>query len=70
MTENIPVSSPSSEENACELNFVNTTKCLETGRFVVAISLKMFVESLGECFDQAKSRFISLERKLLKRSAT
>lgn len=57
-----------SEENACEKHFIETTKRDSDGRFVVSIPLKEDVETLGDSFKMAQKRFFSLERKLERES--
>lgn len=55
--------SQSAEERACENSFtVNTTRNND-GRFVVTIPLKQDPKVLGDSFEMAKRRFLSLERK-------
>ncbi|KAJ8719806.1 hypothetical protein PYW08_011981 [Mythimna loreyi] len=55
--------SQSAEERACEHSFtVNTTRDKE-GRYVVTIPLKQDPLVLGDSFEMAKRRFLSLERK-------
>nr|XP_049706201.1 uncharacterized protein LOC126056614 isoform X3 [Helicoverpa armigera] len=55
--------SQSAEERACEKSFtVNTTRNND-GRFVVTIPLKQDPQVLGDSFEMAKRRFLSLERK-------
>ncbi|XP_066261289.1 uncharacterized protein [Euwallacea similis] len=54
----------SEEELACEEHFKkNTTRC-EDGSFVVRLPLKLEVSKLGSSFEQAKRRFLNLERKM------
>ncbi|XP_066260433.1 uncharacterized protein [Euwallacea similis] len=54
----------SEEELACEELFKkNTTRC-EDGSFVVRLPLKLEVSKLGSSFEQAKRRFLNLERKM------
>lgn len=53
----------SSEERACEQSFLETTTRKKDGRFVVTMPLKEDPSVLGDSFQMAKCRFISLERK-------
>lgn len=53
-----------SEERACEQNYKTTTRRNADGRFVVTIPLKESPEALGNSFEMAKRRFLSLERRL------
>lgn len=53
----------SPEEKTCENHFVETVKRDTDGHFIVKIPLKESVEKLGESYDSAKNRFLSLERK-------
>lgn len=53
-----------SEENACEDHFIQTTKRDVDGRFIVSIPIKESPEVLGNSFEIARRRFLSLERKL------
>lgn len=52
------------DERKCEEIFTNTTIRDSTGRFVVRIPLRESADALGDSFYMAKSRFLSLERKL------
>ncbi|XP_049874134.1 uncharacterized protein LOC126372431 [Pectinophora gossypiella] len=52
------------EERACENHFVQTTKRESDGRFCVQIPFKESPSLLGESYEQAKRRFISLEKRL------
>lgn len=54
----------SSDDAACEEHYVRNTTRTEDGRFVVTMPFKEPVEKLGESFENAKKRFLSLERKL------
>ncbi|XP_036318984.1 uncharacterized protein LOC118733619 [Rhagoletis pomonella] len=54
------------EDLACENLFVETTKRESDGRFSVRIPLKESADVLGDCFEIAKSRFLSLESRLRK----
>lgn len=54
----------SKEEEECEAHFVKTTKRESDGTFVVSIPLKDCPEKLGDSYDQAERRFLTLERKL------
>ncbi|XP_047986591.1 uncharacterized protein LOC125226606 isoform X1 [Leguminivora glycinivorella] len=51
------------EERACEENFYRTTTRNEDGRFIVTMPLKEDPAVLGDSFQRAKCRFLSLERK-------
>lgn len=53
-----------SEERECEKHFVATTYRNSDGRFVVSVPLKQPTTALGETYKMAKSRFLSLERRL------
>ncbi|XP_030746008.1 uncharacterized protein LOC115874849, partial [Sitophilus oryzae] len=53
----------SNEEKLCEEEFVRTFKRDSEGRFVVTIPLKQGPEVLGDKYDIAKPRFLSLERR-------
>ncbi|XP_031334918.1 uncharacterized protein LOC116164833 [Photinus pyralis] len=52
------------EEKACEAHYKQTTRREYDGRFVVSIPLKETADKLGDSFEQAKKRFLALERKL------
>ncbi|KAJ8736653.1 hypothetical protein PYW08_007309 [Mythimna loreyi] len=52
------------EENACENLFTQTVKRVDNGRFSVQIPLREPAEVLGDSYEVAKTRFLSLERKL------
>lgn len=56
----------SQEDKICETIFSNTTQRDKDGRFVVDLPLKADLDSinLGDSFDSAKRRFLSLERRL------
>ncbi|XP_052749871.1 uncharacterized protein LOC128200456 [Galleria mellonella] len=54
------------DERQCEESFINTTKRDSNGRFAVRIPLKESADALGDSYEKAKSRFLSLERKLNK----
>lgn len=51
------------QESICEQHFLKTTTRLNDGRFVVQIPLKQSAESLGDSYEEAYQRFLSLERK-------
>ncbi|KAL0829475.1 hypothetical protein ABMA28_004237 [Loxostege sticticalis] len=53
----------SPEERACEQSFLLNTTRKEDGRFVVTMPLKEDPSVLGDSFQQAKCRFLSLERR-------
>ncbi|KAJ8952342.1 hypothetical protein NQ318_017236 [Aromia moschata] len=57
--------SKSADEIACEEHFINTTKRDKDGRFIVTLAIKLSVEHLGDSFEIAKKRFLSLELKCL-----
>lgn len=52
------------EDRRCEEFFVSTTTRDSSGRFSVRIPLKEPANALGDSYENAKSRFLSLERKL------
>lgn len=54
------------EQQSCESHFVENTKLLPIGRFQVMFPFKETPSSLGSSYDNAKRRFLSLERKLWK----
>ncbi|XP_052738126.1 uncharacterized protein LOC128198186 [Bicyclus anynana] len=56
--------SMSLEERACEKIFKDTTRRDKDGRFIVTIPLKETPEVLGDSYNLAKVRFLSLERRL------
>ncbi|CAK1583524.1 unnamed protein product [Parnassius mnemosyne] len=56
----------SPEERACEQSFLTNTGRSENGSFVVSMPLKNDPSVLGESFQMAKCRFLSLERKFLR----
>lgn len=53
----------SAEERACEEHFLRTITRGKDGRFIVKIPLKQSPEVLGESYQMAKVRFLSLERR-------
>ncbi|KAJ2951417.1 hypothetical protein O0L34_g13561 [Tuta absoluta] len=53
-----------SDEQACEELFAETTIRKSDGRFVVTIPLKESPDALGDSYYLAKKRFLSVERKL------
>lgn len=53
----------SSEEKACEESFKLNTIRNENGQFIVTIPLKNDTDVLGESYDMAKRRFLSIERR-------
>lgn len=62
--ETVTVHKPvSKEEQECESNFIQTTTRENDGRFIVTIPLKESPQKLGSSYEQALSRFISLERR-------
>ncbi|XP_052757236.1 uncharacterized protein LOC128202123 [Galleria mellonella] len=52
------------DEHTCEHLFDTTTKRNADGRFLVRIPLQQSADHLGDSYALAKSRFLSLERKL------
>jgi len=54
------------EEKACEEHFQLHTRRLETGRYEVRLPLSDSVNKLGESYDNAKTKFLALEQRLLK----
>ncbi|XP_045498174.1 uncharacterized protein LOC123696164 isoform X2 [Colias croceus] len=56
----------SKEEKECEEHFSKNTSRLPDGRFVVTIPLKESPIKLGESYERALSRFLSLERRFSK----
>ncbi|XP_061721102.1 uncharacterized protein LOC133527922 [Cydia pomonella] len=52
------------DERACEQLFASTTQRDKDGRFLVRLPLKESADALGDTYDIARSRFLSLERKL------
>ncbi|XP_061711557.1 uncharacterized protein LOC133520879 [Cydia pomonella] len=52
------------DEQKCEDIFTNTTKREEDGRFSVRMPLRESADTLGDSYTLAKTRFLSLERKL------
>ncbi|XP_074032129.1 uncharacterized protein [Leptinotarsa decemlineata] len=62
--EIFPNKALSEEEKLCEEHFLQNTSRLSNGRFVVKIPFKKFLENLGESREQARKRFLSLEKKL------
>ncbi|XP_055922803.1 uncharacterized protein LOC129953587 [Eupeodes corollae] len=69
--ENYPTASKllKPEEIKCEEHFLKTTKKNSEGRFVVSFPFKEDPESLGQSFEMAKRRFLSLERRLDKNNS-
>lgn len=61
-----PIHSLSHDERLCEEIFDSTTRRDEEGRFIVTMPLKGSVEELGNSYDRARVRFLSLERKFQK----
>ncbi|CAG9127523.1 unnamed protein product [Plutella xylostella] len=58
-----PSHSMSKVERECEEHFIKTTKRDSEGRFIVTIPLKDSPEKLGDSYQQALTRFLSLERR-------
>lgn len=56
--------SPLNSNNRCEDFFVQTTTIREDGKYVVRLPFKEEPVLLGDSFEQAKKRLLSLERKL------
>lgn len=54
----------SADDKVCEELFISTTTRDSDGRFAVRIPLRESVDSLGDSYELAKNRFLSLERKL------
>ena len=54
------------EEKACEEHFQLRTQRLETGRYEVRLPLKDSCDKLGESYDNARTRFLAFEQRLLK----
>nr|CAI5842936.1 unnamed protein product [Callosobruchus analis] len=54
----------SEEEVACEEHFRKNTRRCKNGAFVVKLPLKLDASKLGDSYQQAKRRFLNLERKL------
>ncbi|XP_048006892.1 uncharacterized protein LOC125242210 isoform X2 [Leguminivora glycinivorella] len=53
------------EENICEKHFVDNTRRLDDGRFLVKMPLRENPENaLGDSFNMAKKRFLNLETRL------
>lgn len=53
----------SEEENACDAHFIQNTHRDSSGRFIVTIPFRDSVSLLGDSFQVAQKRFLSLERK-------
>lgn len=65
--ENVPAHKQiSKEEQLCEDSFVNNTIRQSDGRFVVTIPLKQSPSTLGDSYERALYRFLSLERRFSK----
>ncbi|XP_018405678.1 PREDICTED: uncharacterized protein LOC108782026 [Cyphomyrmex costatus] len=56
----------SSEEQACEIHFTESTKRDNEGRFIVSIPFKASINELGDSREIAERRLKSLERRLQK----
>lgn len=56
----------SKEEQECEQHFLDNTIRQSDGRFTVTIPLKKSPEALGDSYEQALYRFLSLERRFNK----
>ncbi|XP_073949686.1 uncharacterized protein [Choristoneura fumiferana] len=59
-----PVHNFTPEERICEQHFVDNTTRSEDGRFVVSMPLKESTKVLGDSYEMAKCRFLSLEKRL------
>ncbi|XP_063371896.1 uncharacterized protein LOC134660090 isoform X1 [Cydia amplana] len=59
-----PVHNFTPEERICEEHFNKTTTRTDDGRFVVTMPLKESPEILGDSYEMAKCRFLSLEKRL------
>lgn len=57
------ISNMSKEQTICEESFTNNTTRQADGRFIVTIPLQKSPQCLGDSYEQAVSRFLSLERK-------
>lgn len=62
--EEIHTSPKSEEEQNCELHYRENTIRDENGRFVVKLPKRSHSDKLGDSYQQARSRFYQLERKL------
>nr|CAH7717101.1 unnamed protein product [Callosobruchus chinensis] len=54
----------SDEETACENHFEQNTRRAENDAFIVKLPLKQDIAKLGETYDQARRRFLNLEKRL------
>ena len=54
------------EEKACERHFELNTRRLETVRYEVRLPLSDSADKLGDSYNTAKAKFLTLERRLLK----
>nr|CAH7734117.1 unnamed protein product [Callosobruchus chinensis] len=54
----------SDDETACENHFEQNTRRPENGAFIVKLPLKQDIAKLGETYDQARRRFLNLEKRL------
>jgi len=54
------------EEKACERHFELNTRRLKTGRYKVRQPLSDSANELGDSFNTAKTKFLTLEQRLLK----
>jgi len=59
-----PMVKASKEELECEQHFVKNFSRLPSGEYMVRLPLKPSAELLGDSYDQAYRRFLSIERKL------
>jgi hypothetical protein len=56
------------EEKACERHFELNTRRLETGGYELRLPLSDRADKLGDSYDTAKEKFLTLQQKLLKQS--
>lgn len=59
----IPSDIPQITQQSCEETFISTTTRKDDGRFVVTIPLKQSPECLGQSYNQAKNRFLNIEKR-------
>ncbi|XP_058827213.1 uncharacterized protein LOC131687177 [Topomyia yanbarensis] len=52
------------QDDKCEVNFLETYSRTKDGRYIVKLPFRETVEDLGESREQAKRRFVALERRL------
>lgn len=58
-----PTKPLSHEEKLCESHFLETVRRNEVGKFIVTIPMKDSLDKLGDSYENAKNRFLALERK-------